>query len=110
MLIYCNTTVVVGMITLIFMPDKAKSKWYRLTLNEINIVEDRMHDTTIAARQNNNAMIKTQHILEVLQGTRCYCYMIICFLVHLINGCVSVFTTTIINSMSFTVRTLADIT
>ena len=92
------------------MPDKAKSKWYRLTPNEIKIVEDRMHDTTIVAKQNNNIMIKTQHIFEALQEAQLYCYIMICFFVHLVNGCVSVFTKTTIKNMGFPVHTSADIT
>ncbi|KAI9276859.1 major facilitator superfamily domain-containing protein [Phascolomyces articulosus] len=98
MLILGCITVIVGVITFFFMPDKANSKWYRLTFNEIAIVESRMRDNTIIQKKRE---INRQQIFEALQEPRFYSYMFICFLVHLVNGCVSIFTTTIIKNMGF---------
>ncbi|KAI9276860.1 major facilitator superfamily domain-containing protein [Phascolomyces articulosus] len=98
MIILGCTTAGIGIITFFFLPDKAKSKWYQLTPNEIAIVEDRMKDNKVV----QNKVIKLKHIWEALKEIRFYCYIIICFLLHLVNGCTSIFSTTIIKNMGFT--------
>ncbi|KAI7853650.1 major facilitator superfamily domain-containing protein [Circinella umbellata] len=97
MIILGSTTVGVGALTFFFLPDKTNSRWYRLTPEEHEIVKDRMNDNKVV----QNKVIKLNHIWEALKEVRFYCYMIICFLLHLVNGCTSIFSTTIIKNMGF---------
>ena len=102
MIILGSTTVGVGALTFFFLPDKTNSRWYRLTPEEHDIVEDRMKDNKVV----QNKVIKLKHIWEALKEVRFYCYIIICFLLHLVNGCTSIFSTTIIKNMGFSVSIL----
>ncbi|KAI9276861.1 major facilitator superfamily domain-containing protein [Phascolomyces articulosus] len=97
MIILGSTTAIIGLITFIFLPDKAKSRWYRLTPAEMEIVEDRIRDNSVV----ENRVIKTEHIREALCEAPFYCYTLISFLAHLLNGCVTIFSTQIIKSMGF---------
>ncbi|KAG2226514.1 hypothetical protein INT45_014258 [Circinella minor] len=97
MTILGSITVIVGIITFLILPDRAKSRWYRLTTVEMDIVEDRIRDNTVV----KSKIIKWNHIFEALREARFYCYILISFLTHLLNGCVTIFSTTIIKSMGF---------
>ncbi|KAI9497363.1 major facilitator superfamily domain-containing protein [Zychaea mexicana] len=97
MIILGSATGIVGILTFIFLPDTAKSRWYRLTPKEVSIVQDRMRDNKVV----QNKVIKFDHIWEALRESRFYCYVLICYLVHIINGCTSIFSTSIIKDMGF---------
>ncbi|KAG2226515.1 hypothetical protein INT45_014259, partial [Circinella minor] len=99
MIILGSVTMIVGVITFLILPDRAESRWYRLTAIEMDIVEDRIRDNTIV----KSKIIKWNHIFEALREARFYCYILISFLTHLLNGCVTIFSTTIIKSMGFSV-------
>ena len=99
MIILGCITIAVGITTFLILPDRAKSRWYRLTPVELDIVEDRIHDNTVV----KSKIIKFNHISEALREARFYCYILISFLIHLLNGCVTIFSTTIIRSMGFSV-------
>ena len=92
-------TVVAGTFTFLFLPDKAKSRWYRLSLQETLIVQERIRDNAVVQSKE----IKKEQILESLKEPRFYCYMLITFLLSLTNGCLTTFSTIIIKSMGFSV-------
>ena len=100
MIILGCLTVLVGIVSFLFFPDRPKSKWYRLTPDEIFIVEERIRDNCVTP----NKTIKLDHIWEALKEPRLYCYFLISVLLNMVNGCISVFSTTIIRAMNFSVR------
>ncbi|KAI7853649.1 major facilitator superfamily domain-containing protein [Circinella umbellata] len=63
MTILGSITVMVGIITFLILPDRAKSRWYRLTTVEMDIVEDRIRDNTVVKSE----IIKWNHIFEALR-------------------------------------------
>lgn len=102
MIILGATTIILGGITFILLPDKAKSRWFRLTTNEIDIVESRIHDNAVV----QSKIIKYSHIFEALQERQFYCYTVITMLISLLNGWLTLFSTTIIKNMGFSVSAL----
>ncbi|KAG2222163.1 hypothetical protein INT45_007180 [Circinella minor] len=58
------TTVIVGLITFLFMPDNAKSRWYRLTPEEKEIVKERIQDSAVIQESE----INFEHILDPLKN------------------------------------------
>ncbi|KAI8137183.1 major facilitator superfamily domain-containing protein [Fennellomyces sp. T-0311] len=97
MIILGCVTAAIGFVTFFFLPDKAKSRWYRLSPKEIEIVEERMIDNTVTQTK----IIKPAHIKEALKEVQFYCYILISFLLQLTNGCTSIFSTQIIKGMGF---------
>ncbi|KAI9497361.1 major facilitator superfamily domain-containing protein [Zychaea mexicana] len=97
MIILGCLTVGVGCITFLFLPDTAKSPWYRLSPGEIDIVDERIRDNAVVQSKT----IKFEQIVESLKETRFYCYILISFLNQLVNGCSTFFSTMIIKSMGF---------
>ena len=89
-----------GIIIYFLMPDSPKSKWYRLTSSEIDIVEDRMRDNAVVISKN----YKFDHIYEALQECRYYCYIGICFLISVISGFITLYSTILISKMGIRVN------
>ena len=58
-------TVIMGLITFLFMPDNAKSRWYRLTTKEEEIVQERIQDSTVVQQ----VKVNFEHILESIKET-----------------------------------------
>ncbi|KAI9497526.1 major facilitator superfamily domain-containing protein [Zychaea mexicana] len=98
MLIWGVITSALGFVYFFLLPDRAKSRWYKLTIEEEKIVDDRTRDNTVV----QNKVIKREHIFEALREPRFYCYITISFLLNLQNGCVTIFSSQIIKSMGFT--------
>ena len=88
-------TVIMGLITFLFMPDNAKSRWYRLTTKEEEIVEERIQDSAVVQQ----AKINFGHILESVKEIRFYCFFLLIFLTNLLNGAVSIYSTLIIKNL-----------
>ncbi|KAI9479530.1 major facilitator superfamily domain-containing protein [Zychaea mexicana] len=97
MIILGAITVGVGICTFLFLPDTAKSRWYRLTLQETQIVDERIRDNTVV----QNKKIKSEQLLEAIKEPRFYCMSLIPFFDNMVNGVTSIFSTLIIKSMGF---------
>ncbi|KAG2226517.1 hypothetical protein INT45_014261 [Circinella minor] len=97
MIILGSLTILLGITTFLFFPDRPTSKWYRITPDEIFIVEERLSDNCVIP----NKTIKLDHIWESLKDPRLYCYFFISLFLNMVNGCIGVFSTTIIKSMNF---------
>lgn len=98
MIIWGIVTVVLGIALFLWLPDKAKSRWFRLTPEEELIVEERTKDNAVVA----NKVFKIAHIKEALKEPRFYCVCFISLFVNLQNGCLTIFSSQIIKSMGFT--------
>ncbi|KAJ8654655.1 hypothetical protein O0I10_009706 [Lichtheimia ornata] len=98
MLIWGCITAFSGIVYFFFLPDKPKSRWFRLTPEEEKIIDDRTRDNTVV----RSKIIKREHILEALKEPRFYCCMLISFFLNLQNGCITIFSTQIIKNMGFT--------
>lgn len=99
MIIWGCVTTVLGVAFFFFLPDKPKSRWFRLTPDEEKIVNERTRDNTVI----QNKQIRTEHMLEALKEPRFYAYVLISFLLDLQNGCVTIFSSQIIADMGFSV-------
>ncbi|KAI7853656.1 major facilitator superfamily domain-containing protein [Circinella umbellata] len=97
MIILGSITIITGIFTFLFLPDKAKSKWYRLSLEETLIVQERIRDNSVIQTKE----IKNEQIIESLKEPRFYCYILITFFINLTNGCLTTFSTIIIKNMGF---------
>ncbi|KAI7859824.1 major facilitator superfamily domain-containing protein [Circinella umbellata] len=97
MLIWGIITTALGFVYFFFLPDKAKSRWFRLTEEEEKIVDERTRDNTVVQSKK----FKKEHIIEALKEPRFYCYFVISFLLDLQNGCVTIFSSQIIKNMGF---------
>ena len=91
-----------GIITYLFLPDTPKSRWYRLTPAQITIVDERICDNKVVP----NKKVNLDHIREALMEPRLYCYFLISLLLNLEHGCISIFSTTIIKTMGFSVSNI----
>ena len=92
-----------GVITYLFLPDTPKSRWYQLTPAQITIVDERICDNKVVP----NKVVNLNHIREALKEPRLYCYFLISLLLNLEHGCISIFSTTIIKTMGFSVSHIA---
>ncbi|KAG2226156.1 hypothetical protein INT45_003301, partial [Circinella minor] len=84
-----------GIIIYFLMPDNPKSKWYRLTSSEMDIVEDRIRDNAVVISKK----YQFDHIYEALQECRYYCYIGVCFLISVISGFITLYSTILISKM-----------
>ena len=98
-LIWGVITTALGFAYFFFLPDKTKSRWFRLTEEEGKVVDERTRDNTVV----QNKKFKKEHIMEALKEPRFYCYVVISFLLDLQNGCVTIFSSQIIKNMGFSV-------
>ncbi|KAI8149504.1 major facilitator superfamily domain-containing protein [Fennellomyces sp. T-0311] len=97
MIIWGSVTTLLGIIFFIFLPDKAKSRWFRLTPEEEKIVDERTRDNAVVA----NKEFKVAHVYEALKEPRFYCYLLISCFLNLQNGAVTIFANQIIVDMGF---------
>ena len=95
MLILGIITSTLGIVVFIFLPDRADSRWFRLTLIEKDIIHERVQDSAMVQRNS----INMEHILESLKETRLYCYILVSLLMNLVNGAMSIYSTLIIKSL-----------
>ncbi|KAI8145612.1 major facilitator superfamily domain-containing protein [Fennellomyces sp. T-0311] len=92
------TTICVGLLYFFFLPDKPKSRWYRLSEEEKKIVDERIRDSGLI----QNRVIKYNHIKEAIREPQLYTLAILSsFLLNLQNGCIANFSALIIKGMGF---------
>ncbi|KAI7859823.1 major facilitator superfamily domain-containing protein [Circinella umbellata] len=97
MIIFGIITFFLGIPFFLFLADKPKSRWFRLTEEEEKIVETRTRDNAVV--QNHD--IKRSHIIEALKEPRLYCFFFISLFLNLQNGAITTFASQIIASMGF---------
>ncbi|KAI8149502.1 major facilitator superfamily domain-containing protein [Fennellomyces sp. T-0311] len=97
MIIFGIVTFFLGFPFFLFLADKPKSRWFRLTPEEEKIVDERSRDNAVV----QNKVIKQEHMYEALKDPRLYCFFFISLLLNLQNGAISTFVSQIINSMGF---------
>lgn len=88
-----------GFVFFFFLPDRPKSRWFRLTAEEEKIVEERTLDNAVV----QNKKIKMSHVYEALREPRLYCYFFLSLLLNLQNGALTLFSSQITTSMGFSV-------
>ncbi|KAI9278705.1 major facilitator superfamily domain-containing protein [Phascolomyces articulosus] len=89
------TTSAIGFVVFIFLPDKADSRWYRLTSIEKEIIKERIQDSSMVQQK----IINYQHILEALKETRLYCFILVPLLLNMVNGAMGLYSTLIIKTL-----------
>ncbi|CDH51828.1 mfs allantoate transporter [Lichtheimia corymbifera JMRC:FSU:9682] len=99
---WCNIiwgafTFSLGFLFFFFLPDRPKSRWFRLTAEEEKIVEERTLDNAVV----QNKKIKMSHVYEALREPRLYCYFFLSLLLNLQNGALTLFSSQITTSMGF---------
>lgn len=99
MILWGVITAGLGFVYFVFLPDRAKSRWFRLTPIEEQIVEARTLDNAVV----QNKDIKMSHVKEALKEPRLYCYFCISLLLNLANGGTTLFSSQIISQMGFSV-------
>lgn len=99
MIIWGVITSGLGLFYILFLPDRADSRWFRLTSEEKQLVEQRTLDNAVI----QNKDIKIAHVYEALKEPRLYCYFLISLLLDLPNGGTTIFSSQIIKQMGFSV-------
>ncbi|KAI9255746.1 major facilitator superfamily domain-containing protein [Phascolomyces articulosus] len=97
MLIFGIVTFFLGFPFFLFLADKPKSRWFRLTEEEEKIVDERTRDNAVV----QNKEIKRSHILEAVKEPRLYIFFLTSLFLNLQNGAISTFASQIIASMGF---------
>ncbi|KAG2224708.1 hypothetical protein INT45_009023 [Circinella minor] len=95
MIILGCATSLIGVVVFIFLPDRAQSRWFRLTPAQRIIVQEREQDSAIVQQKT----INFEHIKESVKESRLYCYILIAFLLNLVNGAISLYSTLIIKTL-----------
>ncbi|KAI7860904.1 major facilitator superfamily domain-containing protein [Circinella umbellata] len=97
MIIFGGLTSLWGIIVFIFLPDTPKSRWFRLTEQEKDLMDSRIRENgTVKKNQMNFA-----HIKEAIKDIRYYCYSIMCFFLTIPAACSTQFSSQLIKSMGF---------
>ncbi|KAI8071766.1 major facilitator superfamily domain-containing protein [Gongronella butleri] len=91
------TTVVVGVVFFIFLPDTPKSRWFSLKEEEDHIVDERLKENGMAADTEFNRA----HVFEALKEGRLYAIVVVSLLGTLQTGGVGIYTSQIIKSLGF---------
>lgn len=99
MILWGSITVLLGLVSFVFLPDKPTSRWFRLSPIEKKIVENRTRDNTVV----RDTTFKWTHVLEAISEPRFYSYLVVSVCINLLNGCFTVFQSQIISDMGFTV-------
>ncbi|KAI8149572.1 major facilitator superfamily domain-containing protein [Fennellomyces sp. T-0311] len=97
MIIFGTATVGLGIVVFVFLPDNPRSKWLRLTPAQDSIVDYRIRDNGVV----HNHKIQMYQIYEALREPRFYCFFFISMLTMLANGCVTLYSSRIVNEMGF---------
>ena len=95
MIILGCATSAIGIVVFIFLPDRAQSRWFRLTPSQKIIAQEREQDSAIVQQKH----INFEHIKEAVKELRLYCYISIAFLLNLVNGAMSLYSTLIIKTL-----------
>ena len=93
-------TVFVGAGVFLFLPDKPKSRWFRLTSTEKDIVDERTLDNAVV----RNKQFKISHIFEAIREPRLYCYCLTIISIDMQSGALGLYSALLVKGMGFTVR------
>ncbi|KAI8061073.1 major facilitator superfamily domain-containing protein [Gongronella butleri] len=96
-IIFGVMTVLTGIVTFFFMPDIPLSRWFRLTEDEKEIVEQRIQDNSVV----RNREVKVYQYWECLKEPRFYLIGLATFANHLSNGGLVVFSTPFVKTLGF---------
>ncbi|KAI9305537.1 major facilitator superfamily domain-containing protein [Cunninghamella echinulata] len=96
-LVFGIITVVIGIITFIFLIDTPYSKWLKLTEEEKKIVEERIQDNAVV----KDKVVKIHHYWEALREPRYYLIVIAAIANNLSNGGLVTFSTPFIATLGF---------
>lgn len=103
-IVFGAATVVIGIITFLFLVDDVDSKILRLTDKEKYIVQERSRDNCVV----RNKKIKKEHMIEALKEPRLYLIFIAQLCNCLQNGGLITFSTLLIEGLGFSVSKLAS--
>lgn len=98
MIIFGGFTCLLGFFYFVFLPDRPKSRWFKLTEEEQLIVEERSRDNAVVP----TLAINYSQIKEALCEPRFYCYTFISLFINFQNGALTNFSTIIIQNLGFT--------
>ncbi|KAI8149503.1 major facilitator superfamily domain-containing protein [Fennellomyces sp. T-0311] len=98
MIIWGCLTTFIGVLFFFLLPDRPKSRWFRLTPKEEKIVDERTRDNAVV----QNREYKISHVYEAIREPRLYCYILISFFLNLQNGTMTIFANQFIVDMGFT--------
>ncbi|KAG2215929.1 hypothetical protein INT46_004185 [Mucor plumbeus] len=98
MIIFGSFTCLLGFFYFVFLPDRPKSRWFKLTEEEQLIIEDRSRDNAVVP----TLAINYSQIKEALHEPRFYCYTLISLFINFQNGALTNFSTIIIQNLGFT--------
>ncbi|ORY97524.1 major facilitator superfamily domain-containing protein [Syncephalastrum racemosum] len=97
-MILCGAfTVLWGSLIFVFLPDRAKSRWFRLTQEEQAVVDDRSRDNAVVLRHK----VYWDQVIEGVHDQRLYIYFFLSCLINLTTGALSLFRSQIIKQMGF---------
>ncbi|KAG2221855.1 hypothetical protein INT45_003569, partial [Circinella minor] len=97
MIIFGGLTSLCGIIVFIFLPDTSKSRWFRLTEQEKELMDSRIRENGTVKKNQVNF----DHIKEAMKDIRFYCYSIISFFLTIPAACSTQFSSQLIKSMGF---------
>lgn len=97
MILFGSFTCLLGFIYFVFLPDRPTSRWFRLTEEEKDIVEERSRDNAVVP----TVTINYDQIKEALREPRFYCYTLISLFGNFQNGALTSFSTIIIKNLGF---------
>ncbi|KAI8969162.1 major facilitator superfamily domain-containing protein [Mycotypha africana] len=95
--IFGSITIIMGVIYFFLLPDNPKSRWFKLTEEEVAIVDERTRDNAVV----RNKRFEISHVWEAIRELRLYLYCLISICINLQNGGINLFANIIITEMGF---------
>ncbi|ORY97525.1 major facilitator superfamily domain-containing protein [Syncephalastrum racemosum] len=86
-----------GTLIFVFLPDRTKSRWFRLTQEEQAVVGDRSRDNAVMLRHK----VYCEQVIEAARDQRLYIYFLLSCLINLTTGALSLFRSQVIKQMGF---------
>lgn len=99
MIIFGALTSLWGMVIFIFLPDIPKSRWFRLTEQEKELMDSRIRENGTVKMTKVNF----EHVKEAVKDIQYYCYLIVCLFLTTSVACSTQFSSQLIKSMGFSV-------
>lgn len=106
MIILGSATILMGIITFLFLIDTPKSPALQLNAEQELLVEERTKDNATV----RTTEIKREQIMEAIKEIRFWCYSFACLLINLQNGAMTIYNGQIAQSFGFNVRNPAQLT
>ncbi|KAI9255748.1 major facilitator superfamily domain-containing protein [Phascolomyces articulosus] len=97
-IIWGAITLFVGGGVFFFLPDKPKSRWFRLTPTETVIVDERTRDNAVV----RNKQFKVAHVIEAVKEPRLYCYCLTVIMISMQSGAIGLYGALLVKNMGFT--------